>query len=193
MNKLKYAIAMLAAGGATGAGSQAAAATTVELTLLLPTDGTEVSYDITLAGSLDPQFRFYSSGEFVPGPGEPFVSVKHHLQGLGTARLNPNAFSTFSLPTSNAGITETEIKTYSAGIPVTFDDGDSYYHLSFDSGATHYLGTATIGADTSLKSITYDVAAAIPEPESWALLILGAGAAGAALRRQRRLQAAAAL
>jgi hypothetical protein len=39
-----------------------------------------------------------------------------------------------------------------------------------------------------LDSVTYG---AVPEPESWALLIAGAGLAGAALRRNRRQAAAA--
>jgi len=70
----------------------------------------------------------------------------------------------------------------------TFKDGvgslsDGYYHLRFDlDGLTRY-GYATVSnGGTTLDSVTY----AVPEPSSWALMILGFGATGAAMRRRRQ-------
>ncbi|MGH6992398.1 MAG: PEPxxWA-CTERM sorting domain-containing protein, partial [Caulobacteraceae bacterium] len=58
-----------------------------------------------------------------------------------------------------------------------------------------YAGTATFGPDanmgganTELETISFE---AVPEPAAWALLIAGAGLAGAGLRRRRAQLAAA--
>jgi hypothetical protein len=205
MSKLKYAVAMLAAGGGSALASQAGAATTVTLNLPAPIDGTSFSYDISLGGSLDPQFKFYGGreqGEIPSIPpiftGGPYDNVKHHLDGQGTARLNSASSTVFEMPTSEADIVSNGVKTYNQpydGGVTTFDAGDTYYQLAFDIDATRYLGVATIGDDHSLRSITYDVAptGGIPEPDTWALMIMGVGAAGAVMRRQRRLQATTAL
>ena len=56
--------------------------------------------------------------------------------------------------------------------------------ISFSSGATTGSRTSNYGLVTG-----FVVEEAIPEPSTWALMILGFGAAGAALRRRRRVAA----
>jgi hypothetical protein len=43
-----------------------------------------------------------------------------------------------------------------------------------------------------LRVYEYEATGAIPEPSTWAMMILGFGAAGAAIRSRRRVSAAAA-
>ncbi|MBS0335062.1 MAG: PEPxxWA-CTERM sorting domain-containing protein [Proteobacteria bacterium] len=65
-----------------------------------------------------------------------------------------------------------------------------------DPHAAGYMPTSTmhtiISADTAHQAFAYATPGAVPEPAEWALMILGFGAAGAALRRRRRVALAAA-
>ena len=56
---------------------------------------------------------------------------------------------------------------------------DSYHVI--DIAAGYWNGTFTM---------TYDAPAAVPEPATWTFMILGFGAVGGALRRQRRIRTA---
>ncbi|WP_296600749.1 PEPxxWA-CTERM sorting domain-containing protein [Phenylobacterium sp.] len=57
-------------------------------------------------------------------------------------------------------------------------DGDVFTHVSFQTSGDVAVGQIRLGALT-----------AVPEPTTWALMILGFGAAGAALRRRRMVLA----
>ncbi|MBW8814483.1 MAG: PEPxxWA-CTERM sorting domain-containing protein [Caulobacterales bacterium] len=192
MSKLKFAMAMVAAGGAAGGASDAAAAVTIEtFNYAGPTDGTTFGYDITLAGAAAPQFRYAGGVGVVFDGGGPTLGVKHTLGAVdGTARLSSTPYSTFSLPNSGETFDSTSVKTYQQAAFLPTSAGDTYYHLTFDAQGANYLGTAKITGDHTLESIAYTPNDAVPEPESWALLILGAGLAGAALRHQRGRQQA---
>ena len=82
---------------------------------------------------------------------------------------------------------------------------DGYYGLFFTAATagepvpaagglapTQYSGYALVDrGGTHISQIEFQsVSAAVPEPESWALMLLGFGAAGAALRQRRRTLAA---
>lgn len=51
-----------------------------------------------------------------------------------------------------------------------------------DAGGPNYL---TYASDTKFRTYTDNSVAAVPEPATWALMILGFGSAGAVLRRRR--------
>ena len=76
-----------------------------------------------------------------------------------------------------------------AGAPtlVTFNSGlIDELRVTSSGGVLAGLGGSSVGA--VLDDFTYDdaVAGAIPEPGTWAMLIVGLGAVGGALRRRRR-------
>jgi hypothetical protein len=78
------------------------------------------------------------------------------------------------------------------------DGGDSTYHFSFTFAPTgasttiRFFGDATqVVADERFGIDNVVVLGAVPEPASWAMMILGFGTAGAALRRRRTVAGAA--
>ena len=54
---------------------------------------------------------------------------------------------------------------------------------NFAAYPTRFTGTYTLGEDTGAG--TFNIAASVPEPSTWALMILGVGFAGGMLRRRR--------
>lgn len=67
--------------------------------------------------------------------------------------------------------------------------GDGNYALRFTATDTLYTGFATVVDDgTQIDSITFEAVSvpAVPEPSTWAMMILGLGLAGSELRRRRR-------
>lgn len=77
------------------------------------------------------------------------------------------------------------------GISTSTNVAGQYSLLSFSSAT----GFSSIRLDNSAASFVYDdlgfgnVLGAVPEPSTWAMLIIGFGAVGAALRTQRAKQA----
>ncbi len=61
-----------------------------------------------------------------------------------------------------------------------------FYRLKFDADGQSQLGYAAFDTAGTLTSVSYQ--AAVPEPAAWAMLVVGFGASGAALRRRRRQQ-----
>jgi hypothetical protein len=59
---------------------------------------------------------------------------------------------------------------------------------SLSAGATNVLRVSgSTGGDAAFSgTLSFAVAAAVPEPGTWALMLLGFGAVGGAMRRQRR-------
>ena len=176
MSAIKYVAAMLAASGAAGAASHVDAATTVMLNIAADAAPTA----ITLAGASSPQFDYGQYDAKTAG------DVKTQLVSMDPMARIGQFTSTPGLPSSSETFSNTKFKTASDGVPNT---GGPYLHLKFDADGTTYLGTALIdSSNATLDSITY---AAVPEPESWLLLIMGAGLTGAALRRRRQISAIA--
>ncbi|QWC57211.1 PEP-CTERM sorting domain-containing protein [Erythrobacter sp. 3-20A1M] len=139
-----------------GMAGQAHAATTIDVDYDASPDGTP----ITIGGASSAQYTFFSpSGGF----------TKAFLAANGTARIGlPGE------PTDRGGVYVQDDKTYS---------------LLFDIGASRYSGTATVDSTGyKVTQISYEALSAggVPEPATWALMILGLGAAGAAMRRRNQ-------
>lgn len=133
---------------------------------------------IDLVGDGAAEFTFYSnylgSGEYV-------------LEGK--AFSNNTVGPRSSTPYYPTGAESDQLKTQ-----VT-TNSDGYYGLSFSDGITDYSGYALVGNGGShISQIDYRTAsaaaAAVPEPETWAMMILGLGLTGAAMRHRRKVAAA---
>jgi hypothetical protein len=71
-----------------------------------------------------------------------------------------------------------------------FDAGTNLDAFALNYGSASAARLYTTGPVPQLKAPASSAVAAVPEPASWALMILGFGAAGAILRRRRALVAA---
>ncbi|MFI4964640.1 MAG: PEPxxWA-CTERM sorting domain-containing protein [Caulobacterales bacterium] len=175
---MKYAFAMLAAGGAVGAASQADAAVTV---FPVNFSGGDAFQDISLFDGSPAQFYYGFSGR----------DLKSEIGAYPGAMLG-NLSPVPGLPDPHETFSNTQVKTGGlhgdgVGAPSlqSITGGDLYVHLTFDEAGVQYVGAAHVdGADT-LVDISYDKAA-VPEPAAWALMIGGFGLAGATLRQRRR-------
>jgi hypothetical protein len=77
----------------------------------------------------------------------------------------------------------------------TYDWVDARYHTDFGNSGYTFLKMLTPGtgyASESGETYLTELPAAVPEPQSWAMLILGFGVVGGALRRRRDARAIAA-
>ncbi len=60
--------------------------------------------------------------------------------------------------------------------------------LTFNAGTGSAItGLRLTSTGNSLESDTYGVVAAVPEPSTWAMMLIGFGAAGASMRRRKRV------
>ncbi len=202
MNKIKYALGMLATGVMAGAATQAAAAKPIYV-FTPPAD--DVSADHT-----QPFFFSFNLGSDILG--DPIPIFTYHGDGSSNhlttgskiffgdlAHFNSQVFYTDALPTLGETFDQTDITTWT-NTPET--PADPWYHVEFvvpdfsGSGlptSRRYLGTIQINGDGSghqeLDEIRY-TELGVPEPAAWTLMILGFGATGAALRGRRRALAA---
>ncbi|HEY1560859.1 MAG TPA: PEP-CTERM sorting domain-containing protein [Caulobacteraceae bacterium] len=177
MSNIRYAAAMLAAGGAAGAAASAQALTVV--TLDLPPSATVTEY-ITLT----------SSGGTWSTTSSPDVQYSF---GPKTTSLISDATlfgSTSGLEGDiNSGWpNSTTVFTPNGEYPADFFGkvvvgGPTDLQIEFTAGGTTYWGLADFAQSGELETISFD---AVPEPEAWALLLAGIGLAGGALRGARR-------
>lgn len=115
------------------------------------------------------------------------------LQLLWTgAILDGGSKVVFTMPSESSGTgnfsTEKHVYGFTLIAPGAVQGGvalatDGFYYGQFPSGTPGGLDPAN---DRDIaKSIAGPVAAAVPEPSTWAMMILGFGAAGAMMRRRR--------
>lgn len=67
-----------------------------------------------------------------------------------------------------------------------FSLNDGFFSIDLNSGAASRIGTVGAG---NLIGLSLAPAAAVPEPATWALMLLGFGAIGASMRRRRHVTA----
>lgn len=174
MRGMKFAWSLLAATGVAGAaGAASANAVTVTENIAFGT----MSQDISLAGATEYNYSSKSGGSWTVSDLTPYGN--NQIGGWSTTPSLSASGQTFS----NSGV-----KVASNFFGPSGSVGE-YLHLQFEgAGGVEYLGYAAFDTAGDLTSITYATAAAaaVPEPESWALLIAGVGLTGAAMRRRRR-------
>ena len=170
--------------------SAANAATTIDTDYAPSTDGTP----IILAGGFGsfgtPQFTFDDTSSINGETGE----RAEFKSEINATDFDPSAgvfyqFSSTTLPDADDG-------RFSDGEKVAGGNGsgNGNYALRFTGGNTLYTGYATVISDGDgnvgglIDSITFEAAAvpAVPEPSTWAMMILGLGLVGSEMRRRRR-------
>jgi hypothetical protein len=171
MRGMKFAWSLLAATGVAGAaGAASANAVTVTENIAFGTQ----SQDISLAGATEYNYSTKSDSWTISD-----------LNAYGNNQIGGWS-TTPSLSASGQTFSNSSVKVASNFFGPSGSVGE-YLHLQFEgAGGVEYLGYAAFDTAGDLTSITYAPAAAVPEPESWALLIAGVGLTGAAMRRRRR-------
>ena len=185
MSGLKYALALLGAGGATALASEAAAATYVPPAPLSPYDA---PVDIAIFEGGPAQF-YYGAG---------ISKFGSNAALLGTYGASTVGVDNFGFPASTQASGEVKLGTLDTNPTARSADyifngtgADQYVSLTFQHAGTKYAGSAHVDVGGYLQSIDYAVAG-VPEPASWALMIGGFGLAGVALRTRRRQAAVSA-
>ena len=105
------------------------------------------------------------------------------------------ALGTSSIGAKNSGMFPTTSSTFGATTGVYFGDPTDY-QLKFEINGEQNYGLArfgSVGGANGLQSVEYGptLAGAVPEPEAWAMMIVGLGVVGASLRASRRRGAVA--
>lgn len=106
---------------------------------------------------------------------------------------------TFDSPTNAFGFYLTGLQSNFGSLVVTDDQGQIYNLTANSSGGAQYFGATTGYAISSftitdggsgdawgLDRLSFLTATAVPEPSTWAMMLIGFGATGFALRRRRR-------
>ena len=156
-------LSVLAATGAMGTAAEAATTISVDYT------ATPTGTPITIGDSATAQYSFVL-GTFFNG------AAQYLIRGNdgATVAFPDNGVQQMFLPA---------VTTRLEGI--TFTQGD--YQLRFNIGSTAYTGLATVvDQGRRITAISFaPAAAAVPEPATWAMMLIGLGAVGFAMRRRR--------
>lgn len=126
----------------------------------------------------DTGFAFNYASNNTPGS----VSVYDGLNGTG------NLLATIALPVNAPGCTVDDFAAYCPFGPAGVAFAGVAKSISF-GGVANFI----VFDDITFGSATPGGGGQVPEPATWAMMLLGFGAAGAALRRKRREEAALAV
>lgn len=75
------------------------------------------------------------------------------------------------------------------GFPVTNGDQSFSQYVQFSGTGGHLISSATfnnVPTTDAFETANFAVTAAVPEPATWAMMLIGFGAVGATMRRRRR-------
>ncbi len=127
-------------------------------------------FEYSVGTPITTQAQLFSDGRMILGFDGPGVPVRSILTGLseGGGALDPGGSNL------NGG---------------SFSTGNSFYEYfatsSFDLNQANLFITPGSSGGFTVSTLAPSVAGAVPEPESWAMLTIGFGLAGAMLRRRR--------
>jgi hypothetical protein len=159
---------------ATGLGATAATASAATISTLNVTANSAMT-DIAIGGNVA-QFSY----------GLPSNTTKSQISAYGNARVGGWA-NTDKIGTAESFGTLEFVAENCPASCTLINASNPYLHLKFQIGSADYYGVAGFSPTGTLESVSYQAAvSAVPEPAEWALLTIGFGLAGAALRRERR-------
>ncbi len=182
-------------GFALGIGLMAAPVQAAPIITTINADLTQAPFTFTLFGD---SFTFGSNADIfnpltISTSGEAQVSSFGGFLGIpsvpspfftnrGTVRFGSDEFGRFDSFTSTTPVGASNGDNF-LGLKVT-QDGQDYYGFAFTTNAfLNSIGFETLPGTTI--TATTDVAAAVPEPATWAMLILGFGLIGGAMRKAK--------
>ncbi len=168
-------VAMASLAAAVGVAAPASSATTYSVDYVASSDGTP----ITIGNASSPQYTF-ELGTFFNG------ANSYILRANGNATV---AFPDNGVPQSPGSFVYTGVDATSVS-PGFSNLGN--FQLFFNIGSAAYTGYATVvDSGHRINAISFSPAAgAVPEPATWAMMLLGFGAVGYGSRRRSKIRAA---
>ena len=165
--------AIVSAVAAASIAAPANAATTLNVDYTASSGGTP----ITIGGAASPQYSF-ELGTFFNG------ASSYILRANGDAKV---AFPDNGVPQTPGSF------VYTAVDPGAFSPGFSNlgdFQLFFNIGSVAYTGLATVVDNGHrINAISFSpVAGAVPEPATWAMMLVGFGGIGFAMRRRSKVR-----
>ena len=194
MSKFPKAVRLAAMSGVVAIGLAAAPAAAAPVITAVNADLSGGAYSFSYLGGT---FTFGSTGDIfaplsVSTANDAAVSAFGGFLGIP---LKPSPFFT-DRGTVVSGPAFGQFASFATLTPVDSSNGDNFINLRVTSGGQNYYGFAyttndmlnSYGFETTAETAitaTTDIPAAVPEPATWAMMLVGFGAVGFAMRRRK--------